>query len=327
VCWFWLQHDRWVEAWDWLKSLLSATPARVTLERFFGVWYAGIFGTVLAKFQEAGSLLAEARAIAEALQDEQARAMAASATALALLNQGRLAEAEKSHKGVLPLARRVGPAYYLPTFLYIEGWIALRQLRLDRAARFLDESITTAKRLGDELAVVIALPLRGTVSLLQNDLSQAWTYLREAERISEGLPGRGLIITRTALGQLALLQGDIAAASRHFRTALEDGVQSGGRFLICDSLEGLALVAAAREDPRSAARLVAAVDVARASIGQRRPADSEHRVEAILSQLRSELGHAEFDLVWRTGKKMSLDEAIAFGRGVAPLPDGDSDRR
>jgi hypothetical protein len=45
VCWFWLQQDRWVEAWDWLHSLLSATPARVTPARFFAVWYAGIFGT------------------------------------------------------------------------------------------------------------------------------------------------------------------------------------------------------------------------------------------------------------------------------------------
>jgi hypothetical protein len=83
----------------------------------------------------------------------------------------------------------------------------------------------------------------------------------------------------------------------------------------------------APEQPQSAARLLAAVDVARASIDRRRPADDQHRVEEVLSQLRTRLGTAAFDAIWCAGKSVSLDEAIAFGRGVAPLPDFDSNPR
>jgi tetratricopeptide (TPR) repeat protein len=213
-----------------------------------------------------------------------------------LLHQGRLAEAEEYHERALLLARRVGPTYYLPIFLYIHGWIALRQHRLDAAAQLLDESIAVARHIGDEMALVIALPLRGTVSILRNDHSQAWAYLREAERISEVLPGRGMIMTRIALGQLALLQGDSDTAVRQFRTAL---------------------VAAARGDASSAVCLLAGVDQVRGSIDQLRPPDDQRRIDAALTALRESLGDATYERARLEGGHLSLDDAIIYGRRLS----------
>jgi predicted ATPase len=314
--WFWFLFDRWLEGWDSLNTVLTTNQIRTTSARFFATWYMGIFATGLARFEDANAFLARARELAEALDDDQARALAESATGLALLQQGELPRAAELNERSLALARRVGPSYYLPIFIYNQGWTALRQGQLDAASALLDEAIAVAKQLADELALMVALSLRGTVSIFQSNLSSAQRSLREAERISEGLPGHGMVVQRIGLGYLALLQMDTAAAARQFRAALDEATRSGGRFMICDSLDGLASVIAVRGDARGAVRIVAAVDSVRASIDQRRSPDDQRRADEIMAQMRQILGEEEFEEARLAGSELSLDEVVAHGRQI-----------
>src|SRR5205814_1160749 len=146
--------------------------------------YAGITGGLLARFDKTVALLAEARAVAQALSDQQAIALADGASGEDFLWQGRLSQAEEFNERGLALARRVGPNYYMPIFLYNAGWTALLQRRLDRAAELLNESIEAADQLGDEIVLAMALPLRGAVSLFQQDLVGARTYLQRGAHIT-----------------------------------------------------------------------------------------------------------------------------------------------
>ena len=78
--WSWFQQDRLVESWDWHRALLAVGPGRVSPSRFFATWYAGISATGMANFQESEALLTRARGLADELGDDQARALAESAT-------------------------------------------------------------------------------------------------------------------------------------------------------------------------------------------------------------------------------------------------------
>jgi tetratricopeptide (TPR) repeat protein len=119
-----------------------------------------------------------------------------------------LSEAETFNQRGLALARRVGLRCYLPIFLFNAGWTALREGRLEPAAELLDESVATARQIGDDFELSMALPLRGAVSLLQQNLTRAREYLQEADQVTQDLPSQGLGLPAPGLGKLALLEGD-----------------------------------------------------------------------------------------------------------------------
>jgi predicted ATPase len=319
--WFHGVYARVNEQRDWHRSLLANTPARVSPARFYATWYLGLTaGAGMARFQESGALLSEARTLANALREDQEIALAEGGTGQDFLWQGRLSEAEEFNERGLALARRVGPRCYLPIHLFNAGWTALRQGRLERAAELLDESIKLAREIGDEFELSMALPLRGTVSLLRQDLIGAREYLQEAEEVTEGLPVSGMGLPSLGLGKLALLEGDNDGAVDRFITVLHIAAQTGTRGMMCESLDGLAFVAAARGYARGAVRLLAAVEQVRGSIHQGRAPYDQQRVEASLAQLREAIGDAGFDAEWQAGQQLSLDEAIAYGRALGGDP-------
>jgi hypothetical protein len=169
--------------------------------------------------------------------------------------------------------------------------------------------------------LAMVLPLRGTVALFQQDLMGARTYLQRAAYITRDLPNQiALGRVYLTLGQLALLEDNIRDATDRFLEVLGIAAHTGGRSLLCDSLDGLAFVAATRGDEWSAVRLLAAVDRMRVSIKQARAPDDQRQVDATLAHMRDTMGVAAFDSDWRIGQQLSLDEAIACGRNVGLDP-------
>jgi predicted ATPase/class 3 adenylate cyclase len=312
--WFNAIHANFGETWEWLNALLEVTPERVSRPRFLATWYVLVSAAGVARFAEGEAVIAKVRQLAASLQDDQFTAIAEGATGQLFLWAGRLEGAEEYNERGLTLARSHGPTYYLPIFMFNAGWSALRQGRVERAAELLDESISTAHKIGDDFQLSMALPLRGFVALLRNELPQAREYFQQSQLISENLPVNALNLGVIGLGQLALLEGDTAEALRSFGTALEFAARSGGRGILCDSLDGIAFVAAARGDTPRAVRLFAGVTSARESINQARAPSDQQRVDAALSALKDALGDSAFDAYWGKGLRLSLTDAVAEAR-------------
>jgi predicted ATPase len=311
---FWCIQDRWQEAWETYVSQLDRSPPRVTPAWFWARFYAGITASILGDFRHSEALLGTATALAEELEDGQLIALGHGARGQDLVLQGRLEEAQEFGERALALARDVGPRHWLPFHLFNLGWTALRQGRLDASVSLLDEAIDASRHLGDDFSLSIALPLRASAAVLSQDMSNAWEFLLQAEDISRSLPNAGLGTARIGLGRLALLAGKLEQATKYFRGTLDDAVQAGRRVQVCESLEGLALVADARKDGQAATRLLAAVEAERKSLYRGRAPDYRGRLKAVIAKLRLSLGVAEFELTWRAGERLSLNEAVLFAR-------------
>ena len=111
-------------------------------------------------------------------------------------------------------------------------------------------------------------------------------------------------------GQLALLQGDVAAARQAFRASQEyAGEQSTPRLLL-GNLDGLAEVAA-EAYPSLATQLFAAADTARRHIGMLIEPLQKSFHDRVVDRLRTVLGPEQFAAAWQAGQTWSLEQALA----------------
>ena len=313
---FWCTHDRWQEAWDAFTSQLRLRPVRATAARFWCDWYAGITAGILAEFACSEPVLSEALAIAREMDDPQMIALAHLAIGEDCLLQGRLAEAQDWTDGAVAVDRQLVPRHFLPYYLFNAGWTALRQRRLESAIALLDDAIAVGSEIGDAYSLSISLPLRASAAVVKDDLARAQEFLLRAEDVSRPLPNAGLGTARIGLGRLALLGGDTHRAAEYFWSTLDDAVTAGRRVQICESLEGLALIAQAHNDTHVAAYLLGAVESARTSLYRGRPPKYGRRLEAAMEDLRHTLGDADFDHARMAGQRMTLNDAVAYAEAA-----------
>ncbi|HEY1297590.1 MAG TPA: tetratricopeptide repeat protein [Chloroflexota bacterium] len=312
---FWWVHDRWKEAWDTHTTQLETSQPIVSSARFWCCFYAGVIAGIAASFDASEHLLNDALTIAKALPDRQLTALSYGGIGQDLLLQGRLEQAQEFTERGLAMAREVGPIDFIPVYLFNAGWLALRQGKLEAAASLLDEAILVARDRADDFALAIALPLRGTASVLRAEYANAREFLLEAQRVSSSLPFRGLGIAETGLGRLALLEGKTDEAAEYFQIALGVAERTGRRVQICEALEGLAFVLEARGNLQVAVRSLGALETERRTIYRGRPPDFRNRMQVATDRLRTSLGTAEFDVHWNAGTQLSLDQAVADVRG------------
>jgi tetratricopeptide (TPR) repeat protein len=121
------------------------------------------------------------------------------------------------------------------------------------------------------------------------------------------------------LGDTARERGRFAASSELYREALallrrRPDLRLRRKFGPCGGLarclDGLAKLAMARGDVMRAARLFAAADGQRHSIGLALPASESPALERSIEVVRAALGEQSFAAQWAVDRSLSLDEAI-----------------
>jgi hypothetical protein len=187
---------------------------------------------------------------------------------------------------------------------------------VERATELLDEAIVSAGDTGFDLILSLVLPLRASVSLLRQDRESARAYLERADALAQELPIMGMGLPALGLGQLALLEDDTNEAAARFLAVLELATQTGGRLVMAESLDGLALVAAKRGAAASAVRLLGSVDSIRASLNQGRAPGDQRRIDSVLTQLRMAMGDPDYNAAWTAGRQQTLDAAIELAKKV-----------
>ena len=115
-----------------------------------------------------------------------------------------------------------------------------------------------------------------------------------------------------SLGEAALAHGDFQEADAFFRDGLGLHRQTGNKHGAAECLDGVARVAMITGELGRAAHLFAASAALREATGA--PADASHRSEAgrALSTVRAGLGDEMFASEWNEGKRMGLEQAIAY---------------
>lgn len=117
-----------------------------------------------------------------------------------------------------------------------------------------------------------------------------------------------------AKGQVDLHDGDVEEATQSAHLALKLAQCTDNALTTIDALEFLATIAARRRSPVTAVRLLGAAAAARTQTGYARFKLHLGDHKALLRDLESVLGAAEFSRVWSEAEQLSLADAIALAR-------------
>ncbi|HST64415.1 MAG TPA: tetratricopeptide repeat protein, partial [Mycobacteriales bacterium] len=280
--------------------------ADLVFARVGDTWCAALVDFVRMELHAATGDLAEATAVGHrslaafrALGDQWGVSAIQFHLGIALHRAGQLEEALALYEGALRSGDQVQPVNTIQYALAGAGHVALLLGDTDRAARLFADSHGVARRLGSEGNPRSAVG-EGLLARRLGDLPAARAHLTRALRMFAGLNEPEWTATAlVASGHLAELAGDLDGAESAHRRALQ--AQPGH----AAGLEGLACVAAARDDAATAARLLGAADRWRGA--RHRPASPLERADRDRAEQRARtaLGDAGFAAAHRAGAEQS----------------------
>jgi predicted ATPase/DNA-binding XRE family transcriptional regulator len=285
---FWTQrHLTDAELHSWLETALVAAPDAPARDRALAHWLLSCGNGALGHDEVALRHAQLLLATSEELDDPVGLGFAHFAMALAWEDRGDIDRAAAAYAEVIPLWRSAGG-------MEAQSWVAQAELAdkyvmrgdLEAGVPMLEDALAHLPQVDPPWFVVLVINLRGHAALLQRDLRLATRMFAEAIAVSRGL--------------------------RHAHSLL-------------GALAGLAGVALARGQAARAARLLGAMDAARATVGMRRW-DNWLHAERITADVRAAMQIAAFEEAWSAGRALpreeTITEALALAADAATDMDG-----
>ena len=181
----------------------------------------------------------------------------------------------------------------------------------ETAQKYYNESLAESRAANDKYAMSISLSALGITAFQLGHYAEANDYYQQSLILGRALDYRvGLSLLHCYLGLLALAQGQIEAARAAFTEGLTTSHQSDIKSYAVYNLIGFAMIALKQEDVPGSVRLLAAASALAGSIGLKIEPELEKPYTLSLQQARAALSEAEFDDLWQTGLKISLDAAV-----------------
>jgi len=153
----------------------------------------------------------------------------------------------------------------------------------------------------------------GEVAQYRGDFARALELQTESLSLKREVGDkRGIALCVNNLGDIARLRGDYAGAASLYGESLPLFRELGDKRNVTFCLEGLAEVACTEMEYERAARLFGAAVALREAIGAPLPAAERTDYKSHLAAARSGLSDETFTRLWRQGRDMKLDAAIAY---------------
>jgi PAS domain S-box-containing protein len=236
------------------------------------------------------------------------------------------------------------------------GWVAREQGDAPKASARLEEGLTLSRKVGDRQQTAWLLLTMAEVAIVREDAASAEALVEQGRALSPesydwagwslnhlghaaqlrreysraeqmhqktlavfverlGDKSIGVLWAYHGLGETALGRGDPATARSWLRTNLRLCGELGTRIMTAWCLAGLGTAAALDEDPERAVRLWGAAEQLRAALGCRPAPAARATYERQLVLTRSLFGEGVFAGAWAAGQAMSLEQAIAEALG------------
>jgi predicted ATPase/DNA-binding SARP family transcriptional activator len=225
----------------------------------------------------------------------------------------------------LSLSRELGDSWHLASTLQNLGQVELSQSNFERASQLFEQTLTVLGGTGGKDQIAVVLYRLGIVARCREDYEGALGFEQRCLILAEELGDKQ--IEAYALGELGViwqLVGNSDRASTVLKESLELLVGVGDRWCITKTLEAMGAVSVEREALPRAARLFGAAERLREDIGAPLEPYEQAAHQRRVAAVRAALGVAESEELWREGRAMSFEDAIAFGLEAAParLPAG-----
>jgi predicted ATPase/DNA-binding CsgD family transcriptional regulator len=274
------------------------------------------FGNVnnnLGRFDEAIAAFEQAATLASA-GELRTSGVARASMASSMLRKGALEDADRAHREIAPLLRKIDDPSLLATFLSNQAVVRQRLGDVREAERLLNECLHIQQRLGDEYGVCVTLV---NLADLQLDPDSTVRYASEALEIATRIKALDVSSASSVnLGDAALAIGDVPAAAANYLSAL-DGYAAIGDDLGQADVIGLIGALAIESEPVAAARLIGAAQSVYVRNDVQPTSPQALRVSALQDRLRSLLGSDEFERERAVGQGWGLDEAVLEALAIA----------
>jgi predicted ATPase len=311
------EQDIWLDRLEQEHDNLRAALAWVLESRDGEV--ALRFGVALWHFWEMRGYLADWRGwVTAALghtADASAPLGAAAYTAAGTMayHQGEYAQAAIWHWHALQLYQSIGDLPGVAFALNNLGAQAERQRDFAKAMQYLAESLALSQQLGHIRMSSSALNNMGIVARHQGNYDRAADLLTQALALARASGDQWYICNELIeLAKVAWYQGNQAHAVTLNAEALTLCQEIHQPEPIAECLEGLACSALRCGQFTRAVRLFGAAEQLREVIGVPLPRVEQQRYAEVTLLARTALEPAAYERAWLEGRRMPLDEAIAY---------------
>jgi predicted ATPase/DNA-binding XRE family transcriptional regulator len=299
------------------KSLAEETGERGGLAHaLIGLAYMASFAGDIPK---ARTLAERSLAIFREIGERRGLAEALIGLAWPAIHTGAYARADAFASEALALFRSQGDTGKVADALWALGVSANLQRQYERATILHEEGIALRRARGDERGIVPPLSALGANTLQMGDPVRARVLIEETLRVVEQYDDRwSKAMSLTLLAHAELAMGDAARARGLLSESAELFGALGNLLYLPWCLEGLAGVAAAREQWELAARMCGARDALRTRLGSPLPAAHPDGYDATLTAIRHALGSARFTIAHADGRELTAADAIAEALSAMP---------
>jgi predicted ATPase len=303
----------------WVAELLSLpSSAGKTGERVGTLIQAAKLEFVLGDSETGRRHAQEALAIARELPDWSSTAAALFQLAQAASRDGQYATARSlAEEGIM--ASRVAGALEIEA---LNQWVvaqAALQMGDQSAGAFAERALSLATEALYPFGIALALTTLGNMHRSHGDIATARVLLERALAADSTTQSPGRVWRLASLGMVATEQGDLDGALAYLTEAIlfaRDVLGQGADLFM--PLDGFGQLAAALHQPFQALRLVGAAAALRDSHNVPLPATTLALQELWLSRARESLGHAAAETAWLSGRRLSVEQAIAEALALRP---------
>jgi predicted ATPase/two-component SAPR family response regulator len=296
---------------QWMDAAVLAgtdAPAVLRAQTLLG---SGRLALLQCDYPPAVRRLEAALRLYRELGDAQGEAGALQVLGSVAREQGRYARAMQLHEESMSIAEAAGDRWAVASAHGYLGFALWLQAEFERAAKECTVALRMFRELGDVEGISWSLLSLGTVARHQGAREEAAALLQESRSLAEQIGFReGIAWSLEQLGLLRADRGDPAAAAM-LRTSLEIHHELRDRWRTCSVLEDLAALALAQDHPQQAARLLAAAEAMRATIGTViAPCDNGQHA-AIMAGARAALDDEAFAAAWQQGLQAQVEDLQA----------------
>jgi len=266
------------------------------------------------RFAEAHAYLEEAMELFRSTGHRHGMANCLHSLGLAAFFQGRTAEAEALYREARQIFQEIGHRRGVGLSLSSLGNVAQVQGDYPAALRYYSQAMPIYEALADRRDTAACLFELGNIALEKADWAEAGERYRAAFALEQQIESRGGIANCLgALGRLALEQNLLVEAAGRLDEALhiyrEMSIPAG----VADILQAVAHLAYRQGRIVLGVQLVGAAEALRRRIGFIRVL-CPVRWQVVLTAMRAALPPEAFDLAYRQGEALTVEEAVAIAR-------------
>ncbi|MFN8496646.1 MAG: adenylate/guanylate cyclase domain-containing protein [Anaerolineae bacterium] len=256
----------------------------------------------------------EAVGLYEELGDQRGLAFALSHLGFLSAISGQVALAESFLEEAILVARQSGNKLALGMALGTQAqFVLMHRGEIGRVQANLEESARLAREAGSAWGTAMADLGLAELAAARGDWTEAETRAQEAKGLYAQIRDPLMVnASHSRLAHVARRAGRLDEAVSIYRHTIVAFEEMGQLPAVAHELECCAFIARAQGDPVRAARLLGAAEALRERVGVRMTGMERVEYDDDVAALRGQLPSAEFDAAWAAGRRMTLDDAVAY---------------